>query len=439
MTDSTDRQMQNKSSSQSNNPNNENNGARPNQAPNRNMNPQSNGAYNQNRPQQPMQQGRPMGQPMGQSMGRPGQPMGQPGRPGQPMGQPMGRPMGQPMGQPGHPGQALGRPVMPQGRPMGQPMGGYPMGGPGQPMGGPGQPGNNGSQIMDSLKGLMSSFSASKLGNIETRYKLNQGYSYAMRDKNGADPYDSLTSKAVLPPNYDYSSNMVQRGTLLYAFLHTNRAPLIGAIVFVVAFIFMLISGLFPCFVLYEGRLRGVGSAFLPNDDYSYISDVKNAAAVVHFIAFLFVLLFLAIMAIVVICTILYVLFLYKTREICKNTVYANQFAVVKAYARVAGIPVYSNTVNLTKEDLVRLPYFLWNLRYMPIYTDRTKNYCGDVKMIPGMNESEVDELGLLSNDKLAKIGFKVYTILSGTTTIEGQFPIFGFVLIGILDNNLSY
>lgn len=321
--------------------------------------------------------------------------------------------MGQPMGQPGHPGQALGRPVMPQGRPMGQPMGGY-------PMGGPGQPGNNGSQIMDSLKGLMSSFSASKLGNIETRYKLNQGYSYAMRDKNGADPYDSLTSKAVLPPNYDYSSNMVQRGTLLYAFLHTNRAPLIGAIVFVVAFIFMLISGLFPCFVLYEGRLRGVGSAFLPNDDYSYISDVKNAAAVVHFIAFLFVLLFLAIMAIVVICTILYVLFLYKTREICKNTVYANQFAVVKAYARVAGIPVYSNTVNLTKEDLVRLPYFLWNLRYMPIYTDRTKNYCGDVKMIPGMNESEVDELGLLSNDKLAKIGFKVYTILSGTTTIEG-------------------
>lgn len=432
MTDSTDRQMQNKSSSQSNNPNNPNNGARPNQAPNRNMNPQSNGAYNQNRPQQPMQQGRPMGQPMG----RPGQPMGQPGRPGQPMG----RPMGQPMGQPGHPGQALGRPVMPQGRPMGQPMGGYPMGGPGQPMGNPGQPGNNGSQIMGSLKGLMSSFSASKLGNIETRYKLNQGYSYAMRDKNGDDPYDSLTSKAVLPPNYDYSSNMVQRGTLLYAFLHTNRAPLIGAIVFVVAFIFMLISGLFPCFVFDGfGRLRGVGSLFLQNDEYYYLQSVKNAAAVVHFIAFLFVMLFLAIMAIVVICTILYVLFLYKTREICKNTVYSNQFAVVKAYARVAGIPVYNNTVNLTKEDLVRLPYFLWNLRYMPIYTDRTKNYCGDIKMIPGMNESEVDELGLLSNDKLAKIGFKVYTIVSGTTTIEGQFPIFGCVLIGILVNNLSY
>lgn len=419
MTDSTDRQMQNKSSSQSNNPNNQNNGARPNQAPNRNMNPQSNGAYNQNRPQQPMQQGRPMGQPMG--------------RPGQPMG----RPMGQPMGQPGHPGQALGRPVMPQGRPMGQPMGGYPMGGPGQPMG---QPGNNGSKVMDSLKGLMSSFSASKLGNIETRYKLNQGYSYAMRDKNGADPYDSLTSKAVLPPNYDYSSNMVQRGTLLYAFLHTNRAPLIGAIVFVVAFLFMLISGLFPCFVFDGfGRLRGVGSLFLQNDEYYYYQSVKNSAAVVHFIAFLFVMLFLAIMAIVVICTILYVLFLYKTREICKNTVYANQFAVVRAYARVAGIPVYNNTVNLTKEDLVRLPYFLWNLRYMPIYTDRTKNYCGDIKMIPGMNESEVDELGLLSNDKLAKIGFKVYTIVSGTTTIEGQFPIFGCVLIGILVNNLSY
>lgn len=429
MTDSTDRQMQNKSSSQSNNPNNQNNGARPNQAPNRNMNPQSNGAYNQNRPQQPMQQGRPMGQPMG----RPGQPMGQPGRPGQPMG----RPMGQPMGQPGHPGQALGRPVMPQGRPMGQPMGGYPMGGPGQPMG---QPGNNGSKVMDSLKGLMSSFSASKLGNIETRYKLNQGYSYAMRDKNGADPYDSLTSKAVLPPNYDYSSNMVQRGTLLYAFLHTNRAPLIGAIVFVVAFLFMLISGLFPCFVFDGfGRLRGVGSLFLQNDEYYYYQSVKNSAAVVHFIAFLFVMLFLAIMAIVVICTILYVLFLYKTREICKNTVYANQFAVVRAYARVAGIPVYNNTVNLTKEDLVRLPYFLWNLRYMPIYTDRTKNYCGDIKMIPGMNESEVDELGLLSNDKLAKIGFKVYTIVSGTTTIEGQFPIFGCVLIVILVNNLSY